>query len=47
MLFRSIAASYPLMTLALNTLVLREEKLTWKLAAGVALMVGGVVALLV
>ena len=41
-----IAASYPLVTLALNTLVLREERLTLRLASGVALMVGGVMALL-
>jgi drug/metabolite transporter (DMT)-like permease len=41
-----IAASYPLITLALNTLVLREERLTLRLALGVALMVSGVVALL-
>ena len=41
-----IAASYPLVTLALNTLVLREERLTLRLFLGVAMMVGGVVALL-
>jgi drug/metabolite transporter (DMT)-like permease len=41
-----IAASYPLVTLALNTLVLREERLTLRLSLGVAMMVGGVMALL-
>lgn len=41
-----IAASYPLVTLALNTLVLREERLTLRLSIGVAMMVGGVMALL-
>lgn len=41
-----IAASYPLVTLALNTLVLREEQLTLRLLLGVAMMVGGVMALL-
>ena len=41
-----IAASYPLVTLALNTLVLREERLTLRLVAGVTMMVAGVMVLL-
>ena len=42
-----IAASYPLFTLLLNAVILRQERLTARLIAGVALMVGGVAALLV
>lgn len=41
-----IAASYPLFTLLLNAIILREERLTGRLIAGVTLMVGGVAALL-
>ncbi len=42
-----IAATYPLFTLVLNTLILHEERLSARLIGGVALMVGGVVVLLV
>ncbi|MEQ1774280.1 MAG: DMT family transporter [Burkholderiales bacterium] len=42
-----IAATYPLFTLVLNTIILREERLSARLIGGVALMVGGVVVLLV
>lgn len=42
-----IAASYPLFTLLLNSVMLREERLSTRLMIGVALMVGGVVVLLV
>lgn len=42
-----IAATYPMFTLVLNTVILREERLSARLIGGVALMVGGVVALLV
>jgi drug/metabolite transporter (DMT)-like permease len=41
-----IAASYPLFTLVLNSVILREERISTRLIVGVALMVGGVVALL-
>jgi drug/metabolite transporter (DMT)-like permease len=41
-----IAASYPLFTLVLNALVLREERVSVRLIGGVALMVGGVAVLL-
>ena len=41
-----IAASYPLFTLLLNSVMLREERLSARLLGGVALMVGGVVVLL-
>lgn len=41
-----IAATYPLFTLLLNAVVLRQERLSARLIAGVALMVGGVVILL-
>jgi len=41
-----IVASYPLFTLLLNAVILREERLTARLIGGVALMVGGVVVLL-
>jgi drug/metabolite transporter (DMT)-like permease len=41
-----IAASYPLFTLVLNAMVLREERVSARLIGGVALMVGGVVVLL-
>ncbi len=41
-----IAASYPLFTLVLNAIILREERLSTRLIAGVALMVGGITALL-
>lgn len=41
-----IAASYPLFTLVLNSLVLREERISTRLVVGVALMVSGVAALL-
>lgn len=41
-----IAFSYPLFTLLLNSVILREERLTLRLVAGVALTVGGVAALL-
>ena len=42
-----IVATYPLFTLLLNTIILREERLSARLMGGVALMVGGVAALLV
>ena len=42
-----IAASYPLFTLVLNSVILREERLSARLILGVALMVGGVAVLLV
>ncbi len=42
-----IAATYPLFTLALNAIVLREERLSARLIGGVALMVSGVVILLI
>lgn len=42
-----IAASYPLFTLLLNSVMLREERLSARLLGGVALMVGGVVVLLI
>jgi len=41
-----IAATYPMFTLVLNAIILREERLTARLIGGVALMVGGVVVLL-
>ena len=41
-----IAASYPLFTLVLNAIILREERLSARLVGGVALMVGGITALL-
>ena len=41
-----IAFSYPLFTLLLNSVILREERLSLRLVAGVALMVSGVAALL-
>ncbi len=41
-----IAFSYPLFTLLLNSVILRQERLTARLIGGVALMVGGVAALL-
>ena len=41
-----IAASYPLFTLVLNAIILREERLSARLLGGVALMVGGIAALL-
>lgn len=41
-----IVATYPLFTLALDALVLRRERLTRRLLAGVALTVAGVVILL-
>jgi drug/metabolite transporter (DMT)-like permease len=41
-----IAATYPLFTLLLNTIILREERLSARLLGGVALMVTGVVVLL-
>ena len=41
-----IAFSYPLFTLVLNSVILREERLTARLISGVALMVSGVAALL-
>jgi drug/metabolite transporter (DMT)-like permease len=40
-----IAATYPMFTLLLNAIILREERLTPRLIGGVALMVGGVVLL--
>lgn len=42
-----IAASYPLFTLVLNSVILREERLSARLILGVALMVSGVAVLLV
>lgn len=42
-----IAATYPLFTLLLNAIILREEKLGMRLLGGVALMVAGVALLLV
>lgn len=42
-----IVATYPVFTLALGTLVLRQERLSRKLAAGVGLTVAGVVMLLI
>ncbi len=42
-----IAATYPMFTLVLNAIILREERLTARLIGGVALMVSGVVVLLV
>ena len=42
-----IAATYPLFTLLLNAVVLREERLSARTIGGVALMVAGVVVLLV
>ena len=41
-----IVAAYPLFTLLLNSVILREERLTARLLLGVGLMVAGVVALL-
>lgn len=41
-----IAATYPLFTLLLNSVILREERLSVQLLLGVTLMVGGVTALL-
>ena len=41
-----IAATYPMFTLVLNSVILREERLSARLLIGVALMVGGVVVLL-
>ena len=41
-----IVATYPLFTLLLNTLILREERFSARLMGGVALMVVGVVVLL-
>ena len=41
-----IAFSYPLFTLLLNSVILREERLSPRLMLGVALTVGGVAALL-
>ena len=41
-----IAATYPMFTLVLNAIILREERLSVRLIGGVALMVGGVVVLL-
>ena len=41
-----IAATYPLFTLLLNAIILREERLSAQLMAGVALMVAGVVVIL-
>lgn len=41
-----IAASYPLFTLLLNSVMLRQERLSTRLLLGVALIVGGVVVLL-
>lgn len=41
-----IAATYPLFTLVLNSVILREERLSARLMIGVALMVSGVAALL-
>ena len=41
-----IAATYPLFTLILNTVILREERLSTRLMGGVVLMVGGVAVLL-
>ncbi len=40
-----IAATYPMFTMLLNAIILREERLTLRLIGGVALMVGGVVLL--
>jgi drug/metabolite transporter (DMT)-like permease len=42
-----IAATYPMFTLVINAVVLREERLSARLAGGVALMVSGVAALLI
>lgn len=42
-----IAATYPLFTLLLNAVVLREERLSLRLISGVALMVGGVALILI
>lgn len=42
-----IAASYPLFTLLLNSVMLRQERLSTRLLLGVALIVGGVVVLLI
>lgn len=41
-----IAASYPLFTLVINAVILREERLSARLGGGVALMVSGVAVLL-
>ncbi len=41
-----IAASYPLFTLVLNVIILREERVSARLIGGVVLMVGGVAAIL-
>lgn len=41
-----IAATYPLFTLVLNSVILREERLSARLIFGVLLMVAGVAALL-
>jgi drug/metabolite transporter (DMT)-like permease len=41
-----IAASYPLFTLVLNAVILREERLSARLLIGVVLLVGGVIILL-
>lgn len=41
-----IAASYPLFTLVVNSVILREERLSARLIVGVTLMVAGVIALL-
>jgi drug/metabolite transporter (DMT)-like permease len=40
-----LVATYPLVTLALSALFLREEKLSWRVLLGVALTVAGVVVL--
>jgi uncharacterized membrane protein len=42
-----IAATYPLFTLLFNAILLREERASVRMLSGVALMVGGVAALLV
>jgi len=41
-----IAASFPLFTLLFSALLLRQERLTWRIAAGVVLTVSGVILLL-
>lgn len=42
-----LAATYPMFTLLLNAIILREERLSTRLVGGVVLMVSGVAALLV
>ncbi|HTE14755.1 MAG TPA: DMT family transporter [Burkholderiales bacterium] len=42
-----IAATYPMFTLVLNSVILREERLSARLIIGAALMVSGVAALLI